>query len=91
MERFKDNARLFAWLEWLGLTCAVGSFFALLLFNAWCLPLVLVLVATGLSLWLIWKRPTSVGCLALVIAIGVGLVGISFFVVLVLFFSEAGA
>ena len=53
--------------------------------------MVLVLVATGLSLWLIWKRPTSVGCLALVIAIGVGLVGIFFFVVLVLSFSEAGA
>ncbi len=88
MERFKDNARLFAWLEWLGLACAVGSFFALLLFNAWCLPL--ALVATGLSLWLVWKRPTSVGCLALVIAIGVGLVGISFFVILVLSFANGG-
>ena len=89
MERFKDKDRLFAWLEWLGLACAVGSFFALLFFNAWCLPL--ALLATGLSLWLVWKCPTSVGCLALIIAIGVGLVGISFFVVLVLSFSEAGA
>ena len=89
MERFKDKDRLFAWLEWLGLACAVGSFFALLLFNAWCLPL--ALGATGLSLGLVWKRPTSVGCLSLVIALGVGLVGISFFVVLVLSFSEAGA
>ena len=89
MERFKDNARLFAWLEWLSLACAVGSFFALLLFNAWCL--LLALVATILSLWLVWKSPTSVGCLALVIALGVGLVGISFFVVLVFSFSEAGA
>lgn len=89
MERFNDNARLFAWLEWLGLTCAVGSFFALLLFNASCLPL--ALLTTGLSLWLVWKRPTSVGCLALIIAIGVGLVGISFYVMLVLSFSEAGA
>lgn len=89
MERFKDKDRLFAWLEWLGLACAVGSFSALLFFNAWCLPL--ALVATILSLWLVWKRPTSVGCLALVIALGVGLVGISFFVMLVLSFSEAGA
>ena len=85
----KDKTRLFAWLEWGTLACAVGSFFALLLFNAWCLPL--ALVATILSLWLVLKRPTSVGCLALVIALGVGLVGISFFVVLVLSFSEAGA
>ena len=89
MERFKDKAHLFAWLEWLGLACAVGSFFALLLFNAWCFPL--ALVATILSLWLVWKRPTGVGCLALVIALGVGLVGISFFVVLVFFFANGGA
>ncbi len=85
----KDKTRLFAWLEWGTLVCAVGSFFTLLLFNAWCFAL--ALVATILSLWLVWKRPTSVGCLALVIALGVGLVGISFFVVLVLSFSEAGA
>lgn len=85
----KDKTRLFAWLEWGTLACAVGSFFALLLFNAWCLPL--ALVAAILSLWLVWKCPTSVGCLALVIALGVGLVGISFFVVLVLSFANGGA
>ena len=89
MERFKDKARLFAWLEWLGLACAVGSFFALLLFNVWCLPL--ALVAAILSLGLVYVHPTSVGYLSLVIALGVGVVGISFFVMLVLSFSKIGA
>ena len=85
----KDKTRLFAWLEWGTLACAVGSFFTLLFFSTWCFAL--ALVATILSRWLVWKRPTSVGCLALVIALGVGLVGISFFVMLVFSFSEAGA